>query len=650
MSIVFVGNLLLSIASLLLIIDIYMLSKSNLYVKSSDRKSKAFILSILGVLSAYLLYVSSFLRDDFSLKDVYAFSSTGLPVLYKLYASWASVGGSLILWSTTLALIYLVYRQLKSNNSDSSLSRVYTHLDVFLILLLSATILADPFAQLNFIALDGFGLNPLLQSPWMAVHPPIIFLGYVLPFFPLAMMFAYLSKSKDDYEKPVIFFTRLSWLLFTLGIALGGAWAYEVLGWGGYWSWDPVETASLLPWLMLTAFFHTASLSNGNKTLVREFSILAASLLVIFATLVTRSGILESVHAFGASAATALPFILLFAYLFGYFIYLKSKVKKPIFKLSSSGGKISLSLTLAYVSLLYITIICIIGILLPVLTSIQVGGIYSLGKEFYNTWLFPPTILFVISLIFCNSPKKFGLKACIASVIVAVLIGILAVTLNAPTPNQVTNFALPILILALIFTPYNLFEKILQKKRMNILSHLGRNMIHTSLILILIGVFLSSSMEVSEEIPVKINEVTPILGIELKVTDLKFSGPTGTIYTQEEILPAHSSLVIDVEASSDGRIYDGQLWTGLYTLYGLSSRPVIFRSIQEDIYVTVGFTESLYQNLILKLTESGDPNLSELMVQVKIIPFVNLIWIGVSLLSLGIMISMISDFKISRKP
>ncbi len=645
----FVGNLLLSIASLLLIIDIYMLSKSNLSTKSSDRKSKAFILSILGILSAFLLYVSSFLRDDFSLKDVYAFSSTGLPVLYKLYASWASTGGSLLLWSTLLALIYLGYRQSQSKRSESSLSRVYTHLDVFLILLISATILADPFAQLNFIALDGLGLNPLLQSPWMAVHPPIIFLGYVLPFFPLAIMFAYLSKSKDNYEKTILFFTRLSWLLFTLGIALGGAWAYEVLGWGGYWSWDPVETASLLPWLMLTAFFHTASLSNGNKTLVREFSILGASLLVIFATLVTRSGILESVHAFGASAATALPFILLFVYLLGYFIYLKSKVKKPIIKFSSSGGKMSLSLTLAYVSLLYITAVCIIGILLPVLSSIQVGGVYSIGKEFYNTWLLPPTILFVISLIFCNSPKKFGLKACIASVIVAGLIGILAVTVNSPTPNQITNFSLPFLFLAFIFTPYNLFEKILQKKT-PILSNLGRSMIHVSLILILIGVFLSSSMEVSEEVSVKINEVKPVLGIDLKVTNLKFSGPTDTIYTQDEILPAHSSLVINVEASSDGRNYDGQLWTGLYTLYGLTSRPVIFRSIQEDIYITVGFTESLYQNLIMKLTESGEPNLSELMVQVKIIPYVNLIWIGVSLLSLGIIISMISDLKISRKP
>ena len=216
----FVGNLLLSIASLLLIIDIYMLSKSNLYAKSSDRKSKTFILSILGILSAFLLYISSFLHNDFSLKDVYAFSSTSLPVLYKLYASWASVGGSLILWSTTLALIYLVYRQLKRKHSESSLARVYTHLDVFLILLLSATILADPFAQLNFKALDGLGLNPLLQSPWMAVHPPIIFLGYALPFFSLAMIFAYLGKSKDNYEKSVIFFTRLSWLLFTLGIAL----------------------------------------------------------------------------------------------------------------------------------------------------------------------------------------------------------------------------------------------------------------------------------------------------------------------------------------------------------------------------------------------------------------------------------------------
>ncbi|MCW4042130.1 MAG: cytochrome c biogenesis protein CcsA [Candidatus Bathyarchaeota archaeon] len=645
----FIGNLLLSIASLLLLIDIYMLSKSNLSAKSSDRKSQAFMLSILGILSAFLLYVSSFLRDDFSLKDVYAFSSTGLPVLYKLYASWASVGGSLILWSALLALVYLVYRQSQIKRSEFSLSRVYTHLDVFLILLLAATILADPFAELNFIALDGLGLNPLLQSPWMAVHPPIIFLGYVLPFFPLAMMFAYLSKSKGNYEKTIIFFTRLSWLLFTLGIALGGAWAYEVLGWGGYWSWDPVETASLLPWLMLTAFFHTASLSNGNKTLVREFSILAASLLVIFATLITRSGILESVHAFGASAATAMPFILLFAYFCGYFIYLKSKVKKPIIKLSSSGGKTSLSLTLAYVSLLYITVVCILGILLPALLSIQVGGVYSLGKEFYNTWLFPPTILFVISLIFCNSPKRFGLKACIASVILAVLIGILAVTLNSPTPNQVTNFGLPILFLAFSFALYNLFEKMLQKKRVHILSHLGRSMIHASLILILIGVFLSSSMEVSEEIPVKINEVKPVLGVELKVTNLRFSGPIDSIYTQDEILPAYSSLVIDVEASSDGRIYDGQLWTGLYTLYGLTSRPLIFRLIQKDIYITVGFTEPLYQNLIMKLTESGDPNLSQLMIQVKIIPFVNLIWIGVSFLSIGIIISMMSDFRKSKK-
>lgn len=157
-------------------------------------------------------------------------------------------------------------------------------------------------------------------------------------------------------------------------------------------------------------------------------------------------------------------------------------------------------------------------------------------------------------------------------------------------------------------------------------------------------------MEVSEEVSVKINEVKPVLGINLKVTNLKFSGPTDTIYTKDEILPAHSSLVINVEASSDGRNYDGQLWTGLYTLYGLTSRPVIFRSIQEDIYITVGFTESLYQNLIIKLTESGEPNLSELMVQVKIIPYVNLIWIGVSLLSLGIIISMISDLKIYRKP
>ncbi|MBS7623434.1 cytochrome c biogenesis protein CcsA [Candidatus Bathyarchaeota archaeon] len=643
-----IGYLLLQAASLLLLLDIYTLSRSGSTLRDSRRGLAAFVTAALCVLAAFLIYLNSFLCNNFSLRDVYAYNSIDLAIMYKLYASWASAGGSMLLWSTIFSSIYVFYRVQGHGSSERDESKCYMHLNILLILLLAATILADPFARLSFDAGGGLGLNPLLQSPWMAIHPPIIFLAYTLPFFPLAFSFTSLSRGEESYAGSIRLFMQLSWLFFTLGIALGGVWAYEVLGWGGYWSWDPVETASLLPWLTVTAYFHTTAMTDRGKSLIREFSVLVTALLVVFATMITRSGALVSVHAFEASiAGVTLPFIIMLLYIAGYFIYLRGKVNRPIFTFPKGHSKNSVLLTIAYITLLYMTGVCLLGVSLPALHSIQLGTTYSLGKEFYNTWLLPPTLLFIVTLVFCSIPRRVSFKASLAVIMITVSTAVLSVILRSPTTNQFANFGLPFLAVALISTLCSLAYATVNLRKLRLIAF-GRALVHTSLVLILLGVFLSSSMETYDQGLLGVGDTLHGIGFELTVTGASLSGPHGSIHTQNGTLPEHSSLELDVAASYGNSRSGGRLWTGLYTVYGLVSRPLILRDGLNDIYVSVGFTDSLYRVLLLQLASTEQPQLSEFTIQVRVIPYVNLIWAGVALFTLGNIILIIAGLRRNR--
>jgi len=161
----------------------------------------------------------------------------------------------------------------------------------------------------------------------------------------------------------------------------------------------------------------------------------------------------------------------------------------------------------------------------------------------------------------------------------------------------------------------------------------------------LLGVFLSSSMESSDQKLLRVGEVYSGGGVTIKLTNATFSGPVGSVYTNNGTLPEHSSLVLDLVTSSGGSNHSGQLWSGLYTVYGLASRPLIFRTTLNDVYITLGFTDSLYQALLLKLSTNRESQLSEFRIQVKVIPFISLIWIGVALFTVGIAMSIVSDRK-----
>jgi cytochrome c-type biogenesis protein CcmF len=317
----------------------------------------AIIAGVLSTITMVFLF-RIFLTTDLGFEIVHSYSSADLPTIYRLSSSWAGQAGSMVLWSSFLVMAWAIeevrwwWRSQKgtepsddepSDDGPSEKKRRgrkgrsreqkslghklavkeaappegWLTLDVarvvvmaIAILLLIVTLSLDPFqARESLLPEGGRSLNPALRTPLMAIHPPIVFLAYAFMTIPFAASLAYVLRGDNRWVDISRRWARVSWLTLTLGIGIGGMWAYETLGWGGYWAWDPVETSSLVPWIALTAFMHTQVQHErtGEYRYLAPFLAGFGLFLVLFATFVTRSGVWASVHAYaGASEGTTL--------------------------------------------------------------------------------------------------------------------------------------------------------------------------------------------------------------------------------------------------------------------------------------------------------------------------------------------------------
>jgi cytochrome c-type biogenesis protein CcmF len=266
------------------------------------------LLAAIGVIAA-------FLGDKFQYWYVASYSNRDLETFYKFAGLWAGQRGSLLFWALLLSFFstITVYQNRNKNREFMPyvvgvLQGIFTF---FLVVLLFAKV--NPFEKLAFMPADGQGLNPQLQNYWMTIHPPMLYLGFTSFTIPFAFAIAALLNGRLDTRWIVL--TRrwilLSWFFLSVGIILGMRWAYEELGWGGYWFWDPVENASLLPWLTATAFLHSIQIQE-NRGMLKVWNMSLVSLtflLTIFATFLTRSGLIESVHAFAEQLRIAYIFL-----------------------------------------------------------------------------------------------------------------------------------------------------------------------------------------------------------------------------------------------------------------------------------------------------------------------------------------------------
>jgi cytochrome c-type biogenesis protein CcmF len=361
----------------------------------AETARRAGIASFFATTAAAFALVWAAFTNDFSVSYILHHSNRALPGAYKFAALWSGQEGSLLLWAWLLATYGFVLRL--RHKVDVRLtayaSTILSGIQVFFLLLLNFA--APPFALVQGAApADGFGLNPLLQYPEMVIHPPMLYLGYVgfsVPFaFALgALMMRYPGEKWIHITRR---WTMVTWLFLTCGIFLGAHWAYSVLGWGGYWGWDPVENASLMPWLTGTAFLHSVMMQE-KRGMMKNWNvwlIFSTFMLSILGTLLTRSGLVSSVHAFAQSSIGgwfyAFLFIVLVVCIFTFILqrdHLKSDHKiESLVSRESSFLFNNLIFLAACFTILW-------GTLFPVLSEYVQGNKVTVGAPWYNRIAIP---------------------------------------------------------------------------------------------------------------------------------------------------------------------------------------------------------------------------------------------------------------------
>lgn len=454
------------------------------------------------LLLAAALLLHALYWQDYKLEYVASYTDAFLPVFYRLTAFWAGQQGSLLFWATITAVCGSLFALGRSTQTLESLwfwSLFYALLAFFCLLLTSWS---NPFIMLEPAPETGRGLNPLLQNVGMIFHPPLLFMGYAGFSVPACLGLAQLAAQREqNWFRLTRPFWLAGWVLLTAGIVLGAWWAYMELGWGGYWAWDPVENASLLPWLMATAAIHVIAMDSRSGKLDRTAVVLMALTVTaaFFATWLTRSGIIQSVHAFGeGGVGLPLTIFILAALLVIFYISVSSPGRSgPLAQPASREGALVLTAWL----LLALALIIAIATIWPVISRLFGDTSQGLDAAFYNRVCLPLSACLLLLLSICRwlgwqgGIKMLGLFAVCGFFIVAAAIMWL---LGYQRPLPLVCGA------AAIATICSLISHIITNQgRANKLAVLGA---HGGLALLALGIAISGPYKIEKELELAVGQ------------------------------------------------------------------------------------------------------------------------------------------------
>ena len=408
------GNLLLFLNIFLSFVIIYSALKC---LKTSEKLIPKIIYQINTLQSTLIIIcfftlVAAFIVSDFSLTTVYQNSHTLKPIFYKIAGTWGNHEGSLLLWAIILTIFSFLFLVFTKKHPKEF--RVFTLIiqNILIVGFLFFILLnSNPFSVLSPIPKEGLGLNPILQDPALAIHPPLLYIGFVGSsiYFSAAMASLLTNYSQTSFAQSIKNWVLISWCFQSLGILVGSIWAYHELGWGGFWFWDPVENASLLPWFAMTALFH--SLIVFEKRGLFYFWVITLCLLTfilsVTGTFLVRSGILNSVHTFASDPARGI-YILLFLTLmiFTSIFLLFKKYKKETYDLNPNSKETFILVNNWFMIFYLITIF--LGTIYPIFTDVITGTKISVGPPFYNMVILPIVAIFLI--IMTIGPKVKWIK------------------------------------------------------------------------------------------------------------------------------------------------------------------------------------------------------------------------------------------------
>jgi len=377
------------------------------FVTQKNSKLKFITIATIGLLVSSIISFFSLMYahivSDFSVLNVFQNSHTTKPMLYKISGMWGNHEGSMLLWILVLTIFnYFIFKFYKKNNSKFVSKILETQAFIAIGFILFTIITSNPFERIIPAQENGLGFNPILQDPALAIHPPLLYIGYVGLSAAFSTGVATLKLNDNEkipwhiYMKP---FVITAWTFLTIGIALGSIWAYYELGWGGWWFWDPVENASFMPWLLATALLHSLIIVERKKSLQTWALLLSilAFLLSVIGTFLVRSGILTSVHTFALDPSRGI-YILLFTAVLGIYALMLFWTKSQkyfdnnYFAFFSKEGSILVNNVLMVVVCATVFLGTIYPLLIEALTSNKI----SVGEPFYNSTVIPiivPAIL-----------------------------------------------------------------------------------------------------------------------------------------------------------------------------------------------------------------------------------------------------------------
>ena len=404
--------------------------------------SRVFSYGFYFILISFLLYVWLAIQSDFSIKYIAQHSNKELPVFYKISSIWSAHEGSMFLWILFLALwsqLFNINLSKKNILKAPAIGLLAFILFGFLMFLLFTS---NPFEVILPIApINGADINPVLQDPALAIHPPFLYLGYVGFVIAFAYNTAFLIKGDMDinWERVVRPWSLAAWILLTIGISLGSWWAYYELGWGGYWFWDPVENVALMPWLAGTALIHSLYVSSRTKALKSWTILLSISVfsLSLFGAFIVRSGIIDSIHSFANDPQRGLYLLgfsaILITISLAFYAY-----RLPVLISTNLVVSKSKEAFLSINNIIFATLIfaVFLGVMYPLIFDFMYGERISVGPPYYNTIFAPLTFLASIFLVFSvgslwkRSSQLFFINSALsASILLSTLITLYLVSL-----------------------------------------------------------------------------------------------------------------------------------------------------------------------------------------------------------------------------
>ena len=398
------GNYSLYIA---LLISIFVISKTSLSLRKSSITLSGNIFSLISVQSimviiSFLTLIYAFVTSDFSNETVYNNSHTTKPLFYKISGTWGNHEGSLLLWLLVLTIFLFIFTFESKNLSQRyrTLTLFFQQIIIFGFLLF-ILFTSNPFSNLFPIPNEGTGLNPILQDPALAIHPPILYLGYVGTsiIFSSALAATISGSINKSWASHIKKWVLVSWVFLSIGILLGSIWAYYELGWGGFWFWDPVENVSLMPWLCLTALLHTI-FTLEKRDIFHSWAVILSITtfsLSMSGTFLVRSGILNSIHTFANDPSRGVfilcfLFILIFLSILIYFFYQKT-IKENLTKPYLISKETAVLLNNLF--MMFFLSVVLIGTVYPIFLEVINNEKISIGPPFYHKLLIPFLIPFL---------------------------------------------------------------------------------------------------------------------------------------------------------------------------------------------------------------------------------------------------------------